>query len=175
MGRARCLVSLLGGNGLWGAVVVISDGDPARAPGQEASVRDASVDAKGAPRLCKGMWWANLSPGDPAQLREASGTTIVRTFFGRAPLMTSPHIKALRSPCTLDGRIPRSILLRLTGSEGQGQFTEGFTLVWSGLKGAVHTDLGRDTSSVAVRGAGGRVPFQDSRMSQAGLLVPSTG
>lgn len=56
MGRAYCLVFLLGMNGRLGPVVVMSGRDPAGALGREAIVRDPSVEVKGAPELCKGMW-----------------------------------------------------------------------------------------------------------------------
>lgn len=56
MGRACWLVFLLGMSGHLGPVVVMSGGDPAGALGQEATVRDPSVEVKGTPELCKGMW-----------------------------------------------------------------------------------------------------------------------
>lgn len=61
-----------------------------------------------------------------------------------------------------------------TGSEGQGQFTEGFTLGWSGLKGLC-TQTQEQILIQLLSGESSSVPFQGSRVSQRGLLVPAFG
>lgn len=56
IGRAWCLLFLLGKNGHLGPVVVMSGGDPAGALGQETTVRVPSVEVKETPEPCRRVW-----------------------------------------------------------------------------------------------------------------------